>query len=300
MAHALALGGAILPWHWIAPLVVLGLMIPAAWAFIVALPAWLRGTAAPDPVWRRELSAVLVLVALLIGLGVVTGVASHIYTFLGLVPLVVLGLALGAERIRARAWRVLAVLIAIAWVGVGAWHLLARTGTIKRQVNDHPEEIIARLEQLAGGDSALIVTSDMVLTFEINARRARHATPLVTASIWDDRVHGFGPGLPVDPLRYRMVFDVEHPEGENNEAEAIARAALEQTRMLIADPQRADLGVDPDFALKNRFSGARLAGARLAVWYGRPLPGDWMLVDKTLERAAERSVIATGNASGDD
>jgi hypothetical protein len=296
-AYALSIGQAILPWHPMAALVVLGLVLPAAGLFLRGLPERWRELA-QDPPAERELAALLTFLALMLASEVASGVASHSYSLIGLVPFVALLLASGAERARARAWRVFATLVAVAWVALGAQHLVARTGTAKRQFNDHPDEYIARLEELAGGRPALVITDDLVFTFEINQRRSRGGTPLVVASCYDDQVHGVPPGLHVDPMTFATVFDIEHPEGESGEFGIMANRALARTRGMLADSRTVDLGLDPDWRIKIRIAGAHIAAARLRVWYGRPLAGDWAAVGRQLELAGSHSILGEGPGGG--
>jgi hypothetical protein len=291
LAHALSVGGAILPWHPVAVAVALGLLLPAALLALAGLPAIGARLARDDPPAARELVALLAIPVPLVAAAVATGIASHTYVLMGLAPFVALFLALGAERVRAPAWRAAATLLAVAWVATGAWHLAARTGTAKRQINDHPERIVARLEQLAGGGPALVVTNDLVLTFEIGRRRARGTTPLVVASCWEDRVHGNPPGLRADPASFPWVFVIGHPDSEYDEVGRRSHAALERARGLIASPRREDLGPDPDWRMKRRIPGARVESARLRAWYGRPLPGDWREIGRRLEDAARQSIV---------
>jgi len=285
-AYALSIGSAIMPWHPMAALVVLGLVLPAAGLFLRGFPERWRALA-HDPPAQRELAALLTFFALMLASEVASRVGSHWYSLIGLVPFVALLLASGAELAGARAWRVWATLVAVAWVALGAHHLVARTGTAKRQSNDHPDEYIARLEELAGGRPALVITRDLVLTFEINQRRSRGDTPLVVASCYNDHMHGVPSGLRVDPMTFGTVFCVEHLMGN-------FEGALLRPRGMLADSHSVDLGFDPDWRIKNRLTGATLAGARLRAWYGRPLAGDWAAVGRELELAGRNLIMGEG------
>ena len=292
LPYGLLIGEALLPWSPVGVLVGLGLVIPSLWLLVRRLPARLREI---DPPAARGVAALFVFLMLFAAAGVALGIGNRTYSLVGLVPLVSLFLALGAERVAARPWRGWATALVVLWIATGAYNLIARVGTAKRQFNDRPEEMIGQLHQLSAAGPALVVTDDLVLTYEINDLRARGRTQLVTCSPINDRYHGYPAGLHEDIARFPLVFVIGHPESPNE--------ALALSRQLIADERQVDLGLDPDWKLKNRFANARVAPSRLRAYYGRPLPGDWQDVGRRMELASripiEGDVDSPGARSGD-
>lgn len=297
VVYGLSIGGAILPWRPVAIVVGLMLIVPCTLLLIPALPRRWRELGAADPPEHRTLAALVTLATLIVAAAVPSGIGNHSYSLLGMVPFAALLLAFGAEQVEARWWRVLVLGIAAVWIGLGAHNLITRSGISKRQLNARPEAVIARLETLAGGRPALVVTNDLILTFEINQRRARKVTPLVVASCWDDRIHGFPAGLHDDPGRLAMVFEVEHPEGDWDAPGAMSRQALILARGLIDQPRTEDLGIDRDWQWKRRIPRAALQRATLRVYYGRPRPGDWAAIDRLMQQAAGLTILG-GHGSG--
>ena len=292
LVHALTMGGAILPWHPVAVIASLVVLLPCTVLAITGMPATVQRLAASQPPAHRELIALLGLLIVMAVAGAVTGIGSHTYALMGLAPMVAFVLALGAERIRGRAVWTLVVVVTALWMGTGAWHLTARASTSKRLVNDHPEENIARLEQLANGGPALVFTNDLVLTFEINQRRARGTTRLAVCSCMEDRAHGYPSGLHDDPRRFPYVIVVTHPDPPYDEVGRISHEALVRARDFIDQSRTIDLGADPDWEWKRRIPGARVESARLRAWYGRPLPGDWAAIGRRMQDAARISILS--------
>ena len=294
LPYGLLIGEALLPWSPVGVTVALGLVIPCAWLIVRGLPARVKELGHEDPAGARGLVALLTFLVLFAAVGIGLGVGNRPYCFVGLVPVVSLFLALGAERVDAPAWRGWATALGVLWIATGAHNLIARQGTAKRLFNDHPEEIIGRLQQLSAGEPALVVTDDLVLTFEINERRAKGRTQLVTCSPFHDRFHGYRAGLHEDVARFTWAFIIDHPEdappGEDW-PRAEAAAALSKGRQLIADPRQVDLGVDPDWRLKSHLVNARVGPSRLRAFYGRPMPGDWPDVGRHMELAAGYSMF---------
>ncbi|MFI5371371.1 MAG: hypothetical protein ACHQ52_07405 [Candidatus Eisenbacteria bacterium] len=294
MLYVLSLGDALLPWNPVSVLVALALLAPSAWLLLRRMPARWGEMRRTDSVGTRELAALAVFTALMLAAGVMTGVGSHGYAFLGLTPLVVLLLTLGAERSDRRAWRALASATAIVWISTGAYDMIARTGTAKRQLNDHPEEIVSELGRLTNGEPAVVVTDDLPMTFEINERRVRQTTRLVTCSWVTDDYHGYGAGLDGTILDYRWVIVLEHVEGEWDEFGPLLRAATDRARQLTPEGRMVELAPDPDFRWKNLLRGARMQAHRLRAWYGHPVPGDWEAVDSLMVAAGARSILRSG------
>jgi len=298
LGHALTVGGAILPWHPVA-LAVTVVLFPVALVLLVrGLPDILRTQERERPPAGRSLAALLVFLVLMGAASVASGIGSHTYAVMGLVPILSLFVALGAERWRAPAWRWTASVLVALWIGTGAVNLITRSGTSKRQMNDHPEQIIARLQDLSHGEGALVITNDMVLTFEINRRRAHGAPNLTVASCWLDRIHGRPAGLHDDPMGFPWVFEIEHPDPEHDEVGRISYQALVEARGLIEAPRREDLGEDPDWKWKRRITGAAVESARLWAWYGAPRPGDWQAIGRKLEEASRQSILADAPGPG--
>ncbi|MGH7730660.1 MAG: hypothetical protein ACRENJ_05345 [Candidatus Eiseniibacteriota bacterium] len=290
MLHGLSIGQAIMPWHPVGVIVLVGLLLPSLWGLVRGLIGRLREPAPAHPAARRELAALVIFLALMLAAAIASGLGTKPRSFLGLTALVSLQLAIGAEHLRARPWRALAAALAVLWIATGAYHLIARTGTAKRQLNDRPEQVIARLEQIADGGPALVLTSNLILTFEINQRRAQGRTPLVMGSIWNDPVHGFPAGLPADAMRLPWVIVLAEAE-VGSTAPDPGRVALSAARRMIADERREDVGWDPDWQRKSRLAGQQLEPYRFRLWYGRPRPGDWRPVDARLQAAARGTIL---------
>lgn len=291
MAHVMTIGDAILPWHPVGLVVILGLFMPSAWLIVRrnGCCAAFRSDPKAVRVWA-SLGALLCMLAV----GIVIGFGSRGYTSLGLTPIAALGLICGAEQQVSAPWRLGASFITAIWIGTGAHNLLTRSGTAKRQFNDHPEEMIAQLQEVTGNQPAVVVTDDAVLTFEINELRAQHSTTLVTCSPIADDVHGYPAGTAVDIASYPYVIVVEHPEGVRDIVAQHARPAIDCALHLLSDPRVLPLGEDPDWEWKNRLAGAGIFPARLRATYGRPLPGDWAGVREQMGVASRFSILGTG------
>ncbi len=293
MAHGLSIGQSILPWHPVSVIVVLGLLLPCGWWFAREFFRRWRESRGTDPAGRRELAAVLCFLVLMVAAAIASGLGTKPRSFLGLAVVMGLLIALGAERVTSRPGRGLVAALMVLWIATGAYHLIARTGTAKRQLNDRPEEVIARLDQLSGHEPALVLTESLTLTYEINERGARGKTALRVCSIWDDPVHGHPPGLELDVLQLPWVFVVSEVEAEPADR-ALVADALASSRRLIQDERSVDLGQDPDWKLKSRLSGQRLEPYRFHVWYGHPRPGDWRAVGEKFTAVARLTILAEG------
>jgi hypothetical protein len=293
MLHGLSIGQALMPWHPVGAIVLLGLLLPSSWMLIRELVSRWRGPSPDAPSARREVAALVCFLLLMVAGAVASGLGTKPRSFLGLAALAALLLAIGAERVAWRPWRVGAALLAILWIGTGAYHLIARTGSAKRQLNDRPEQVIGRLEQLAGGAPALVLTSDLILTFEINQRRVRGSTPLVVCSIWNDPVHGFPAGHLPDATRMPWVFVVAESEAGSPGSDP-GRVALTAARRMIEGERQEDFGRDPDWKRKSQLAGRPLESYRFRIWYGRPRSGDWRAVEARFETAARQTILGDG------
>ena len=290
MVHGLSIGQAIMPWHPVGAVVLLGLLLPCIGGLVRALIDRWREPAPAVPSARREVAALVCFLALMLAAAVASGLGTKPRSFLGLGAVVSLLLALGAERMTLRPWRALATALVVLWIATGATNLIARTGTAKRQLNDRPEQVIERLEQIAGDGPALVLTSNLILTFEINQRRARGRTPLVVGSIWNDPVHGFPAGLPPGAERMPIVLVLAEAEAETTGPDP-GRDALTAARRMIAGERHEEVGWDPDWQLKSWLARRRLEPYRFHIWYGRPRPGDWRAVESRLQDAARGLIL---------
>lgn len=295
MAHGLSISEAIMPWHPVAGIVTLGLMLPLGWLFVREFTRRWREERDTDPEGRRALAAMVCFLVLMTAAAIASGLGAKPRSFLGLATLTGLLLAVGAERVGSRRARALVTLLAVLWIGAGAYHLLARTGTAKRQLNDRPEQIIARLEQLAGHQPALVFTSNLILTFEINQRRAQGKTPLIVCSTWNDPVHRHRPGELMNGPPPPWVFVVEEAQDRTGGYDAAMGQALASARGLIRDTQNLTMGTDPDSEWKSRLVGQPVASYRFRIWYGRPGSGDWPWVGEKFALAARHSVLGDGD-----
>jgi hypothetical protein len=293
MGHGLSIGQAMMPWHPVGVIVLVALILPCVALLARELIARGREPDAPVPWAAREVAALVCLFGLMVAAAIATGLGTKPRSFLGLTTVVALGLAMGAERLAWRPWRALAAVLLAAWIASGAWNLVARTGSAKRQLNDRPEQVIARLEQLAGNGPALVLTSNLILTFEINQRRARGRTPLVVGSIWNDPVHGFPAGLPEDAARFPRVLVLAEAEAGSTAPDP-GRVALTAARRMIAGERSEDVGVDQDWQRKSRLAGQRLEPWRFRIWYGTPRAGDWKAVDERFRSAAKGTILGDG------
>ena len=134
------------------------------------------------------------------------------------------------------------------------------------------------------------MTSNLILTFEINRRRTRGTTPLVVGSIWNDPVHGFPAGLPSDPGRAPWVMVLAEADAGTTAPDP-GRVALTAARQMIAAERREDVGFDSDWERKSRLAGQRLEPYRFHIWYGRPRPGDWNAVESRIQAAARGLIL---------
>lgn len=293
MAHGLSIGQAMMPWHPVGIVVLVALILPCLALLARDLLARWREPGELAPSAAREVAALVCFLALMVGGAIASGLGTKPRSFLGLTTVVALGLAMGAERLSWRPWRALAAVLLAAWIGTGAYDLIARTGSAKRQLNDRPEQVIARLEQLAEGGPALVLTSNLILTFEINQRRARGQTPLVVGSIWNDPVHGFPAGLPPDASRLPRVLVLAEADAGSTAPDP-GGEALTAARGMIADARSEDVGVDPDAQLKSRITGQRFEPWRFRIWYGTPRAGDWNAVDARFQSAAKGTILGDG------
>jgi hypothetical protein len=120
----------------------------------------------------------------------------------------------------------------------------------------------------------------------------------VVASCWLDRIHDRPAGLHDNPMRFSRVFEIEHPDPEHDEVGRVSYQALVAARKLIDSPRREDLGEDPDWKWKRRFTGEAVESARPWAWHGAPLPGDWQAIGRTLEEASRYSILADAPGPG--
>ena len=294
MGHGLTIGEAIMPWHPVALLTILGLLIPCGWRFARTALRTGREPGRERPAARRELASLACFVLLMVAGAIVSGLGTKPRSFLGLATLMALPIAIGAERVTARRGRAWLALVAALWIATGAYHLIARTGTAKRQLNDRPEQVIAEIEGLADHGPALVFTSSLVLTFEINERRVHRATPLVVCSTWNDPVHGYPPGLPANAGDLPRVLAVEDADVGGSPLERTMAGAMSAARALILDPRQTDVGHDADAELKSRLGGRHLESHRFRVWSGRPAAGDWEAVSRQFRSAAANSLLGDG------
>jgi len=235
MGHGISVSEAMMPWHPVAVIVALGLLVPCGWLFVRGLVG--RGPAPGRHSGRRELAALLCFFLLMVAGAIVSGLGTKPRSFLGLATVAALLISIGLERVSAPRGRAWFAILTVAWIATGAVHLLTRTGTAKRQLNDRPEQVIAELEALSSRGPALVFTSSLVLTYEINQRRARGTTPLLVCSTWNDPVHGYLPGLPVNVRRLPWVLVVEELDTGSSRLERMTADAMASARELVREPR---------------------------------------------------------------
>jgi len=277
LLHGLSVGEAVQPWH---PMGLLVLPVLGA-AFILAVRRWGRtpgdvgNSTVPQDDRRRLIAALGTWIAALTLAGIATGLAARPRSFVVLVVPISLLLVTGLETIRKPRLRLLVTVFIAGWLIIGASHLLLRRATAKAGMNDHPDELAARIIELAQGRPALVFTYDKMLLFELNRQRQSRKVPLVVCSCDADFVHRLPPA-PALSHAPQMIFVVNTFIGSLTEDAARITRVFDQARALIAADQRWEqqLGADPDAPIKRWLTGVDLPRYRYGVTWGSPRRGE--------------------------
>lgn len=92
------------------------------------------------------------------------------------------------------------LIAATAWIGMGMWNLLNKTGTALGYTIDRTDEMATTIEQIAGSKPALIVLHDDGLMSELNNRKRAANRKWSFCCAIPDFING-RPGVDVDDLR---------------------------------------------------------------------------------------------------
>jgi hypothetical protein len=260
--HATFMSESMLPWH---PMAILFLAIVAAPLAVILLRQVRRG----NSLWRSlgTLFVVLFILAAASGLG------GKPRSFIILAPVFAF-LAATAFFTTGRRYRIAATLAMAGWMAFGIGHLLARTGTAKGGLNDHPEEIVRYISAKTAGQSAIIFLHDPALAYVLNDA----GQPWTVVSVSGDAVHGLGSGEVRLKGTPAMEFVIQSYTGDQGEVAAKLDKRLQQARAAMTVAGSAKFGKDEQVAIKRRLPGLGDAGTllpeyRFDVSYGYPKPG---------------------------
>jgi hypothetical protein len=283
LGHGVFVSEAMMPWAPAAVAFFLLVVAPLMCLAAVALARRDADRANDSRAVARRAGAVFVVLFLL---GAASGLGGKPRSFIVLAPLLAVPLATGLARVR-RPWlRVAVLVVTVAWIGWGAFDLLARRGTAKAGLNDHPDEVIALLAREATGKRAVVVTTDPTLTYMVNRAARRRDQAWAAISYFDDPVAGVPRGTTpsADPevaLLVRSSTVVLVPvKRQLDELFADARAGL-------TDVRHEHLSRDLDYTMKRRLPGmsaaAELPEYRFDVTWGVARPGtDWDAIARRL------------------
>jgi len=266
LAYALSVGEALMPWHPAALLVGALILIPSYYFFCRSL----RKERA------REVVACAAFVLFVLIIAIISGLGGSPRSFVFLTPLMAFMLALGAEQVSGKSWRAVSSVLIALWLSVGAFHLVARTGTAKNSLNDHTDEWVDKIAELSAGRPALVVSHNPAIAYEINRRRIPgDSQPLTVLSAYPDWVHNLDRGIQGTPQLYATVFVVETYIGALRKRNAFVRDYIDSAKSSINLPTTLRMGEDPDAPMKSKLSGEDLPADRFILTYGPTTKTDW-------------------------
>src|SRR5205823_3272749 len=123
LLYTLFLGEAIVPWHWAAPIVVLGFAAPVLLRYGPALLREIRALGSRRALLLESKSVHLALATFAFVL-LLAGVAGHHgkgRSYLVLLPSVAFLLSVGMSQVRSPRWRTVVAMVLPLWIGVGMW-----------------------------------------------------------------------------------------------------------------------------------------------------------------------------------
>lgn len=260
--HATFMSESMLPWH---PVGLLFLAVVAAPLAMILLRQIRRG----NPVWK-SLGALFVVLFIL---AAASGLGGKPRSFIVLAPIFAF-LAATAFLTTGPRYRVAATVAMVCWMGFGIGHLLARTGTAKGGMNDHPEEIVRYIAGKSAGQSAIIFLHDPALAYVLNDA----GQPWTVVSVSGDAVHGLASGEVRLKGTPAMEFVILSYTGDQGEVAAKLDQRLQQARDVMTVAGSAKFGRDDQVAIKRRLPGLGVAGKllpdyRFEIEYGYPKPG---------------------------
>ncbi|HYL74343.1 MAG TPA: hypothetical protein VEU96_09050 [Bryobacteraceae bacterium] len=259
--HATFMSESMLPWH---PMALLFVAVVAAPLAVILLRQIRRG----NTVWK-SLGALFVV---LFVLAAASGLGGKPRSFIVLAPLFAF-LAATAFLTAGLRYRIAATVVTACWMAFGIGHLLARTGTAKGGMNDHPEEIVRYIAEKSAGQSAIIFLHDPALAYVLNDAGQQWTV----VSVSGDAVHGLASGevrLKGTPM---VEFVIQSYTGDQGEVAAKLDQRLQQARAAMMVAGSAKFGRDEQVAIKRRLPGLGDAGKllpeyRFDVAYGYPKP----------------------------
>jgi hypothetical protein len=282
MAHGLFIGDAILPWHPIAPIMFLLVVVPSCVTLFVITMRYFRRIGAFRTFISTEkplFVSLLVFCTCVFFIGAFTRVGIKPRSFLLLVPLWTYLLTLALCHRPTGALRKVMLIIIVLWLGTGAANLATKSNTSRGQVNDNREEVVRFIAEQAGSGKAVIFAHDAGIIYAINQYRLSHQAHWELCALRWDNIHELPPGTITDPSGVESVFVVDTYV-------VIVRGSTGHTRITnpmdaaksaIADPRVARLGPDKHVAFKRMVRGlgidtSNMPAYRFVVTYGPPRP----------------------------
>jgi hypothetical protein len=264
--HGLSVGEAIMPWHIITPLVLLVILLPP----MISLTHYLvcnRKNFVADRNYRK----ITALTVFSIGI-VLTGGLSQFgmnpRCFIFLIPVVVLLIARGAEKIKKMWWWVLVIIIVCIWTFVGSYNLFSKQRTAKGGINDPLDKIALWVIQTTEQKPTVIFVHEPSLTYVLNKTKIKKQLPWVVCSTHYDYINDIPPGIARE-ITPEYAIVVEGYIGALKFRETILRAATKKAKETIHKPAVIQMGYDPDAFLKTKITGEQLPQYRFYITYGK-------------------------------
>jgi hypothetical protein len=173
LSHGVFIGEALVPWHPIAAIIALLIMIPMLLFLIRSTLMYINRYGIitlcfqENPLWI----SLMVFFVVFFVLGSMSGLGGKPRSFLLLVPIWGFLFAYGLSRTTSRYIKYVSIFLILIWIGCGYKNLIMREGTAKGGINDHMEEVEAVLENACIGKRTLIFSHDLGLTYYINKHK---------------------------------------------------------------------------------------------------------------------------------
>lgn len=265
--HGTFMSEAVLPWQ---PVALLFLALVAAPLLFLVLREVIRsaGKPGPRPVWMSLGALFLALLAL----AALSGLGGKPRSFIVLAPIFAFLLATGFLFVATR-YRLAIAALAVCWISVGIYHLLAREGTAKGGMNDRPDEIAKFIAEQSAGQCAIVFLHDPSLSYVLD--EAAHNRPWTIVSVYGDPVHSVASGdmnLKCEPS---VEFVIQSYTGDQGEVEFKLNQAMQRARDAMVLLGEEKFGRDEDVAYKRSIPGLgalakSLPEYRFDVTYGYP------------------------------